>query len=166
MAKSISLEFLEQNILGSLPGDFDTTDTPGFSPSATGGSGLPISIDDGPSGFNNFPGGPGANDVADNVIDNGGDSNDVNCDYLGTCYDGLCRGEFKTTYNISYAVCSLGPLQGHAHRGERGHQQALLRPHLRARPLRDLQRGRHQQRHLPPGPHHGRPGLQHPVRGQ
>jgi len=72
---------------GSLPGDFDTTDTPGFSPSATGGSGLPISIDDGPSGFNNFPGGPGGNDVADNVIDNGGDSNDVNCDYLGTCYD-------------------------------------------------------------------------------
>jgi len=79
--------FYENRCKRSLPGDFDTTDTPGFSPSATGGSGLPISIDDGPSGFNNFPGGPGANDVADNVIDNGGDSNDVNCDYLGTCYD-------------------------------------------------------------------------------
>jgi len=79
--------FYENRCKRSLPGDFDTTDTPGFSPSATGGSGLPISIDDGPSGFNNFPGSPGANDVADNVIDNGGDSNDVNCDYLGTCYD-------------------------------------------------------------------------------
>jgi len=79
--------FYENRCKRSLPGDFDTTDTPGFSPSATGGSGLPISIDDGPSGFNNFPGGPGGNDVADNVIDNGGDSNDVNCDYLGTCYD-------------------------------------------------------------------------------
>merc|ERR1719189_1950574 len=75
--------FYENRCKRSLPGDFDTTDTPGFSPSATGGSGLPISIDDGPSGFNNFPGGPGGNDVVDNVIDNGGDSNDVNCDYLG-----------------------------------------------------------------------------------
>jgi len=42
---------------------------------------------------NGFPGGlggngvNGGNDVTDNNIDTGLDSNDVNCDYLGTCYD-------------------------------------------------------------------------------
>ena len=32
-------------------------------------------------------GGSGGNDISDNNIDTGSDDN-VNCDYLGTCYDG------------------------------------------------------------------------------
>ena len=47
-----------------------------------GGNGLE------PTGAGGFPGGlPGGSDDADNVVDTGG-SDDVNCDYLGTCYDG------------------------------------------------------------------------------
>ena len=78
--------------LGSLPGDFDTTDNPGFNTGGgTGGdTGLPSNFDDGPlNPFDNFPGGPnGGGDNIDNNIDTG-DDNDVNCDYLGTCYDGM-----------------------------------------------------------------------------
>ena len=80
--------------LGSLPGDFDTTDNPGFNPGGgTGGdTGLPSNFDDGPlNPFDNFPGGNGLNGGGDNIDNNidTGDDNDVNCDYLGTCYDGM-----------------------------------------------------------------------------
>jgi len=74
---------------GSLPGDFDTTDNPGFSP-GTGNTGLPPNFDDGPlNGFDNFPGGlnGGGDNSIDNNIDTGVENSDVNCDYLGTCYD-------------------------------------------------------------------------------
>ena len=77
--------------LGSLPGDFDTTDNPGFNPGGgTGDTSLPSNFDDGPlNPFDNFPGGlNGGGDNIDNNIDTG-DDNDVNCDYLGTCYDGM-----------------------------------------------------------------------------
>ena len=82
---------LNDPILGSLPGDFDTTDNPGFNPGGGGGSGLPSDFTDGPLPFDNFPLGPngGGGDNIDNSIDTGDETNDVNCDYLGTCYDGM-----------------------------------------------------------------------------
>jgi len=58
----------------------------GFGGNDLGGLGF----DELPNGFDNFPGGQGGNggnDVTDNNIDTGIESNDVNCDYLGTCYD-------------------------------------------------------------------------------
>merc|ERR1719350_1267869 len=84
--------FYENRCKRSLPGDFDTTDNPGFNPGGgTGGdTGLPSNFDDGPlNPFDNFPGGGGGSagtDISDNNIDTGSDDN-VNCDYLGTCYD-------------------------------------------------------------------------------
>ena len=83
---------LNDPILGSLPGDFDTTDNPGFNPGGGGSSGLPSDFTDGPLPFDNFPLGPnggGGGDNIDNNIDTGDETNDVNCDYLGTCYDGM-----------------------------------------------------------------------------
>ena len=77
-------------ILGSLPGDFDTTINPG------GPFGGINGIDEGnpqldlglPSGgIGGLGGGGGGSDISDNNIDTGSDDN-VNCDYLGTCYDG------------------------------------------------------------------------------
>jgi len=81
--------FYENRCKRSLPGDFDTTDNPGFSP-GTGNTGLPPNFDDGPlNGFDNFPGGlnGGGDNSIDNNIDTGVENSDVNCDYLGTCYD-------------------------------------------------------------------------------
>lgn len=81
--------FYENRCKRSLPGDFDTTDNPGFNPGGgTGDTSLPSNFDDGPlNPFDNFPGGlNGGGDNIDNNIDTG-DDNDVNCDYLGTCYD-------------------------------------------------------------------------------
>ena len=56
-----------------------------FGSNGVGGNGF-----NGPTGGDGggFPGGvPGGADDSDNAIDTG-DSDDVNCDYLGTCYDG------------------------------------------------------------------------------
>lgn len=78
---------------GSLPGDFETTDNPGddFNNGFNTGGGNGdngLTFDEKPNGFDNFPG-FGGNDITDNNIDTGADNNnDVNCDYLGTCYDG------------------------------------------------------------------------------
>ena len=81
-------------ILGSLPGDFDTTINPGGSFTGSNGivDGNPGGIDLGlPSGgiggLGGGSGGSGGNDISDNNIDTGSEDN-VNCDYLGTCYDG------------------------------------------------------------------------------
>ena len=55
------------------------------------------------------------------------------------------------------------PVQGHQDRGSGDHQQAVQRAYLRAGPLGDLQRGRHQLGQVPPGPQSLRTGLQHSV---
>ena len=82
-------------ILGSLPGDFDTTINPGgpfgginggevggLDPVLPSGGGI-----GGLGGLGGGGGGSGGTDISDNNIDTGSDDN-VNCDYLGTCYDG------------------------------------------------------------------------------
>ena len=88
-------------ILGSLPGDFDTTINPGGSFGGINGiddgsivnggnGGLPnggIGGLGGLGGGGGGGGGDGGSDISDNNIDTGSDDN-VNCDYLGTCYDG------------------------------------------------------------------------------
>ena len=103
--------------IGSLPGDFDTTVNPGgqngnfqfgsggVNGGGSGATGFPSGGSNFPDGQNGgfggngggsnggggfpagFPGLPGGTDDNDNAIDTG-DSDDVNCDYLGTCYDG------------------------------------------------------------------------------
>jgi len=95
--------FYENRCKRSLPGDFDTTINPGGSfpgsngngnPIATGDLGFPNLGDDlsngglggGVGGGSGGPGGPGGAGLTDNTIDTGLDDN-VNCDYLGTCYD-------------------------------------------------------------------------------
>merc|ERR1719422_2328458 len=85
---------------GSLPGDFDSTINPGGSFGGSNGNGNGI----GATGDLGFPslgddlsnvglgvggvganGGAGGSGINDNAIDTGDDN--VNCDYLGTCYD-------------------------------------------------------------------------------
>ena len=75
-------------ILGSLPGDFDTTINPGgpfsgINEENPGGTDLGLPN----GGIGGLGGGGGGNDISDNNINTGGEDN-VNCDYLGTCYDG------------------------------------------------------------------------------
>ena len=99
---------------GSLPDDFETTDNPGgsnggFSTGPSGGTGFPAFDDFGDNGIdNNIPnggggfggnGGGGAGGGGGNLPANP-DDNDVNCDYLGTCYDGNRSfiESFKTIY--------------------------------------------------------------------
>merc|ERR1719230_1306100 len=101
--------FYENRCKRSLPGDFDTTINPGgsFTGSngitdgigATGDLGFPSLGDDlsnvglgvgggaagGGAGGVGANGGAGGSGITDNAIDTGEDN--VNCDYLGTCYD-------------------------------------------------------------------------------
>ena len=62
----------------------------------------------GQNGGGGFPGGlPGGPDDADNVVDTG-DSDDVNCDYLGTCYDGRINfGNITNIFNDVFTVVSV-----------------------------------------------------------
>ena len=102
-------------ILGSLPGDFDSTINPGgpfVGPNgngngigATGDLGFPtlgdglsnVGIGGGGGGVGGGQGGAaggggaGGGGINDNAIDTGDDN--VNCDYLGTCYDGKSGGK-------------------------------------------------------------------------
>lgn len=104
MTQQGEIHCITRIIPGSLPGDFDTTINPGGSfpgsngngnPIATGDLGFPNLGDDlsngglggGVGGGSGGPGGPGGAGLTDNTIDTGLDDN-VNCDYLGTCYDG------------------------------------------------------------------------------
>ena len=81
-------------ILGSLPGDFDTTINPGGSFSGSSGisdgstGGIDLGLPTG--GIGGLGGGGGGSDISDNNIDTGSEDN-VNCDYLGTCYDGKVK---------------------------------------------------------------------------
>ena len=82
-------------ILGSLPGDFDTTINPGGPFGGINGiddggnGGIDLGLPSG-GGIGGLGGGGGGSDISDNNIDTGSDDN-VNCDYLGTCYDGKSR---------------------------------------------------------------------------
>ena len=123
---------LNDPILGSLPGDFDTTDNPGFNPGGGGNSGLPSDFTDGPLPFDNFPLGPngGGGDNIDNSIDTGDETNDVNCDYLGTCYDGMQIILQQANVGLILNISSVRSLQRHQDRGECRDQQALQWPDL------------------------------------
>ena len=81
-------------ILGSLPGDFDTTINPGGPFGGINGledgSIVNGGIDLPNGGIGGLGGGGGGSDISDNNIDTGSEDN-VNCDYLGTCYDGNYR---------------------------------------------------------------------------
>ena len=79
-----------------------------------GGNGFGPNGPTGPNGAGGFPGGaPSGPDDDENAIDTG-DNDDVNCDYLGTCYDGKninLRNNLKTLFSI---ICSsVCPLQRH-----------------------------------------------------
>jgi len=95
--------FYENRCKRSLPDDFETTDNPGgnnggFSTGPSGGTGFPsdFDFDDNNGVDNNIPsggifggngaGGAGGGGGGGNIPANP-DDNDVNCDYLGTCYD-------------------------------------------------------------------------------
>ena len=108
---------------GSLPDDFETTDNPGgnnggFSTGPSGGTGFPsdFDFDDNNGVDNNIPsggifggnggGGAGGGGGGGNIPANP-DDNDVNCDYLGTCYDGNFSLVDILQYNMSIPIVSV-----------------------------------------------------------
>ena len=67
---------------------------------------------------------------------------DVNCDKMGTCYDGkVIREKNKKRKMIGYfSLYSSSSLQRYEDCGQCRYQQTLQRKDLRLGPLRDLQR--------------------------
>lgn len=107
-----------------------------FGSNGIGGNGF------GPNGGGGgFPGGvPGGTDDGDNAIDTG-ESDDVNCDYLGTCYDGE-NIILDVSRILNDVFCfSIRPLQRYQDCCQCWYKQTLQWQNICFGSIRDLQCG-------------------------